>query len=220
MTAKPMIPSMGGRELGPVFNRYIEVMPFGLDVVEVGAWLGAGTYELATAMQEHGHTKTNGGMKESSILYSYDWFVATKQCIDKAAGKHKYRNGVAVDGLGTPLKLKVGQDTLPIVRRFLYSFPFVKLVKGNIDKLTYTGRTIGVLVVDAAKRKSHFTRLMGKLEPKLAPGAVVFFMDYWFHEYKKDSGTQCQSEYVKTSGKYDHLESIKSLCVEVMRYAG
>jgi hypothetical protein len=208
---KPMIPSMGGREMGPVYNRFIEAMPDGLDVVEVGAWLGAGTYELASAMREHGHKST---------LHVFDRFIADKSEVHKAAGVHKYRTGVAVDGLGSPIKLKAGQDTLPVVRGFLKAFPFVTFYKGNINALSYTGKSIGVLVVDAAKRGKDFRRLMGKIEPHLAPGAIVFFMDFYFHLFKKDAGTSCQAEYVKASGKYEHLESYKNLCVEVMRYEG
>ena len=214
---KPMIPSMGGREMGPVYARLIEEMPYGLDVVEVGAWLGAGTYELASAMADHGHV---GDGKNLSSLHVYDWFIADKQTVTKAAGKHKYRPGVAVDGLGDPIKLRVGQDTLPRVRGFLAPFSFVKFYKGNINSLLYTGKSIGVLVVDAAKHGKDFRRLMGKLEPHMVKGCVVFFMDYWFHLYKKASGTACQSEYVKASGKYEHLESYKNLCCEVMRYVG
>jgi hypothetical protein len=205
-----MIPSMGGREMGPAFNRFIEVMPYGLDVVEVGAWLGAGTYELATAMKEHGHS--------ASTLHVYDWFIASRQCVGKAAGRHRYRDGVAVDDLGKPIKLKVGQDTLPMVRRFLFDFPFIRFYKGDINKLKYNGKPIGVLVVDAAKREKSFVPMMAKLEPHLAPGAVVFFMDYYFHLYKRRAGTECQAAYVKASGKYTHLESHKNLCCAVFRY--
>jgi len=215
---KPMIPSMGGREMGPVYARYIETMPYGLDVVEVGAWLGAGTYELAAAMRDNGHTRTNGGAKDESSLHCYDWFVATKQCIGKAAGVHKYRPGIAVDGLGDSIKLTAGQDTLPLVRKYLYEFPFIQFHKGDINNLEYSGHKIGVLVVDAAKRGPSFRRLMAKLEPHLVTGATVFFMDYWFDLYKPGAGTSCQAEYVKASGKYTHLKSYKELCCEVMVY--
>ena len=206
---KPIIPSMGGREMGPVYARYIETMPDGLDVVEVGAWLGAGTYELASAMREHG---------QSGQVHVYDRWQADFGQVAKAAGQYKYVTGIDLDGLGSPVKLKVGQDTLPIIRGFLRPFPFVQFRRGNINDLSYTGKSIGLLVVDAAKTGKDFRRLMVRLEPHLAPGAVIFFMDFWFHLYKKNIGTACQSEYVKASGKYAHLESYKSLCCEVMRY--
>jgi len=208
---KPMIPSMGGRELGPVFNRFIEAMPDGLDVVEVGSWLGAGSYELASAMAEHGH--------KDSVLHLYDRFTAKGSEVRKAAGTYKYRVDGVAPGQAQPIKLKDGQDTLPIVRDFLKGIPVsVVYHKGDIRKLAYTGKLIGVLVVDSAKKERDFCRLMKTLEPRLAPGAVVFFMDFYFYKFKKNTGTECQHKYVKASGKYEHLESYENLCVEVMHY--
>lgn len=206
---KPLIPSMGGREIGPVMDRYIQAMEPGLDVVEVGAWLGAGTIELAESMQSHGQAGT---------LHVYDRFKASKGEVIKALGKHRYKNGIRVDNQGEPVKIKAGQDTLPIVKKFLEPYPFVKFYKGDIKRLKYTGGKIGVLVVDAIKHDPGFTALMKKFEPHLAPGAVVFLMDYWFFKYKPNSGTDCQGRYLKRSGKYEHLESYKHLCVEVVRY--
>jgi hypothetical protein len=211
MTAKPMIPSMGGREMGPVYNRFIEAMPNGLDVVEIGAWLGAGTYELASALVEHGHTQ--------SVLHVYDRFKARAQEVRKAAGLYKYRIEGVADGLGTPLKLIEGQDTLPIVRDFLKGIPAdIRFYQGNIRNFQYTGKAIGILVIDAAKKGREFGKIMAKIEPHLAPGAVIFFMDYWFYKFKQGTGTECQHKYVKASGKYTHLESYINLCCEVMRY--
>ena len=216
--SKPMIPSMGGRELGPVFARYIDAMPFGLDVVEVGAWLGAGTYELATAMQDHGHV---GDGKNQSSLHVYDRFIADKGQVVKAAGKHRYPAGITVDGRGDVLKLKVGMDTLPTVRGFLHPFKFVKFYKGELGGMSYKkGKGIGVLVVDALKRDPHFTKLMKKLEPHLVPGAVIFLMDFYYYKKVKGSGTECQGAYVKKSGKYTLLESLPNLACAVFRYEG
>jgi hypothetical protein len=211
MKTKPIIPSMGGRELGPVFSRYIEVMDSGLDVVEVGAWLGAGTLELATAMKKHGHA--------AAALHCYDRFEADRREVIKAAGGHKYPKGVAVDGMGS-VRFRERTNTLPIVQKFLKDFPFIKFYKGDVGRLVYSGRKIGVLVVDTAKREPHFSRLMGNLEPHLAAGAVVVLMDYWFGEVKRGTGTECQAAYVATSGRYQHLETCKALCTEVLRYAG
>ena len=210
--AKPMIPSMGGRELGPVFNRYIETMEYGLDVVEIGAWLGAGTWELANAIKEHGHDQTT--------LHVYDRFEADKGQVIKAAGKNRYPAGIRLDGQGSFIKLRNQMDTLPIVKKHLRKFPFVKFYKGEIGRLTYSGKEIGVLVIDAIKRDPHFTALMKKVEPHLAPGAVVFFMDFYYYQKVKGSGTECQGAYVKRSGKYEKLEHPANLSCSVMRYAG
>jgi len=211
-TVKPMIPSMGGRELGPVFNRYIEAMEYGLDVVEVGAWLGAGTYELASALVEHGHDETR--------LHVYDRFEADKGQVAKAAGKHRYPAGLGVNGRGAVIRIVNKQDTLPVVKKLLKGFPFIRYYKGEIGSLRYQGAKIGVLVVDAIKRDPHFSVLMKKLEPSLAPGATVFLMDYWYHRKIKGVGTECQEKYVKRSGRYKHLEDVPGLSCAVFRFKG
>jgi len=210
--AKPMIPSMGGRELGPVFNRHIETMEYGLDVVEVGAWLGAGTFELATAIREHGHDETT--------LHVYDRFEADKGQVIKAAGRNRYPAGIRLDNKSAVVKLRTNQDTLPTVKRFLAGFPFVRFHKGEIGNLKYSGKKIGVLVIDAIKRDPHFTILMKKLEPHLAPGAVVFFMDFWYYKKVPASGTDCQGRYVKKSGRYKELENPANLSCSVWRFRG
>lgn len=209
---KPMIPSMGGRELGPVFNRYIETMDYGLDVVEVGAWLGAGTYELATALVEHGHDQTT--------LHVYDRFEADKGQVAKAAGTHRYPAGLGVSGKGAVVRIANKQDTLPVVKKFLREFKFVRYYKGEIGSLRYQGKKIGVLVVDAIKRDPGFSALMRKLEPSLAPGATVFLMDFWYHKKIAGVGTECQERFVKKSGRYEHLEDVRGLSCAVFRFRG
>ncbi|MEL6523553.1 MAG: hypothetical protein AAFQ66_21440, partial [Pseudomonadota bacterium] len=44
------IPSTGGRELGQALQEYVHQIPDGSAVVEVGAWLGAGTRQIAKAL--------------------------------------------------------------------------------------------------------------------------------------------------------------------------
>jgi len=208
--AKPMIPSMGGRELGPVFNRHIETMDYGLDVVEVRAWLGAGTYELASAIREHGHDETT--------LHVYDRFEADRGQVIKAAGRHRYPAGIRLDNRSAVVRLRPNQKTLPQVKKFLAGFPFIRYYKGEIGGLKYSGKDIGVLVIDAVKRDPHFTALMKKLEPRLASGAAVFFMDYFYHQKVKGAGTECQERYVEKSGRYKFLEHPDNLSCAVMRY--
>jgi hypothetical protein len=201
---------MGGRELGPVFNRYLETMEYGLDVVEVGAWLGAGTYELATAIREHGHDETT--------LHVYDRFEADKSQVIKAAGRNRYPAGIRLDNQGAVIKLREKENTLPKVKKFLADFPFIRFYKGEIGNLKYTGKGIGVLVIDTMKRDPQFTALMKKLEPRLASGATVFFMDYFYHQKVKGVGTECQERYTAKSGKYKLLEHPANLSCAVMRY--
>ena len=46
------IPSMGGREIGPVLRNLARHAPAGTSIVEVGTWLGAGTAQLALGIRE------------------------------------------------------------------------------------------------------------------------------------------------------------------------
>lgn len=211
MTVKPMIPSMGGRELGPIFNRYIKTMERGLDVVEIGAWLGAGTLELALSMCEYGHDR-------ESALRVFDRFEADESQVVKAAGLHQYSANILVDNAGSVVKLNVGMDTLPIVKDFLHCFKFVRFYKGEIGHVQYQGNKIGVLVIDAVKRDPYFTAMMKKFEPYLADGAVVFLMDFYYHEKVKGAGTECQGVYVEKSGRYVFLEHPPNLSCAVFRY--
>ena len=70
------IPSMGGRQLGADFDKYVSAMSNGLAIVEMGAWLGAGTAQIAYAMMKHG--------KDKSTLYSVDSFFVHGKELDKA----------------------------------------------------------------------------------------------------------------------------------------
>lgn len=83
----PVIPSMGGTEIGPALEKYASEVPDGLPMVEVGCWLGAGTVHLA---------------KSGKPVHVYDRFRANSSEVAKAAAF-----GVA---------LEVGQDTLPLVK--------------------------------------------------------------------------------------------------------
>jgi hypothetical protein len=210
------IPSMGGREMGKVYRRYIRDMDRGDDVVEIGAWLGAGTAQLALGIYEHG---------KESTLHVYDRFTAKGKEIKKALNPsgYKYAEGIGVDKKGESIKVKSGQNTLPIVRKLLSEFEKIadiKYYRGDIDNLKYKGGKIGILVIDAAKKSAQFKRIIKKLEPHLLPGSIVFFMDYYYYLYKPNKELEYQRKYVEGSGKYTIIESYKNLCCAIARYDG
>lgn len=85
-----VIPHMGAEKLAPLLRDWAALVPPEQAIVEVGAWLGAGTQYL---------------VRENGPLYVYDGFQANRSEVEKAA-----KFGVA---------LTVGQDTLPWVKKRL-----------------------------------------------------------------------------------------------------
>jgi hypothetical protein len=81
---------MGAEKLAPWLTEYAQSVPSDRAIVEVGAWLGAGTRYL---------------VRENAPLYVYDGFQANHSEVEKAA-----KFGV---------KLEFGQDTLPWVQAHL-----------------------------------------------------------------------------------------------------
>lgn len=193
------IPSMGGRQLGPVYDKYIAEMDDGLNIVEAGAWLGAGTAQILISMYER--------KKLNSILYVFDGFQANASEIKKAK-----RYGV---------KLKSGQNTLPLVKRFLHPMTEwieVKFRRARIMGMEYNGGPIGILVLDMGKKEEYFKHLMSMFEHKLVDGAVVFFMDYYYYLHKDDKSLMCQKNIIEESGHYEELEKFEGLSCSVRRY--
>lgn len=200
--AANIIPSMGGREIGPRISAYVSAMKNGLNIIEIGSWLGAGTAQIMTAMIEHD--------KLLSVLHVYDRFRATGSEIKKAK-----KCGV---------KLKPAMDTLPMVKRNLA--PFLKSVnaefyKGNAAEIKYNGVDIGIFVIDAAKRKGSFIPVIKEFEKHFIPGETIcFFMDYYYYIHRPDEGFDFQDRYIRKSGKYTELEKHENLSCSIQRYDG
>lgn len=197
------IPSMGGKELGPLFDKYISEMDNGLNVVEIGAWLGAGTSQIALAMYRH--------EKNLSSFYIFDRFKITKSEKEKA--------------LNQGLKIKAGTDSLPYVKKTLA--PFSKVVnmsfkKTNAHEAKYKGASqIGVFVLDTAKRGEQFDAVMKHFQKYFIKGKTIcFFMDYYYYLHKEDEALKHQKEAIEQSGKYEELDTMKKLSISIQRYTG
>jgi hypothetical protein len=119
-------------------------------IVEVGAWLGAGTQYLV---------RTDGP------LFVFDRFRTVESEVTKAAA--------------FGVNLKVGQDTLPFVKSHIGSRN-VRFVKGNIRNARYTGPPIGLYVDDASKRPPFWNSSMRTFEPHFVSGTILILMDYDF----------------------------------------
>lgn len=197
------IPSMGGKELGPFFDKYISNMDNGLSVVEIGAWLGAGTAQMALALCRNG--------KSDSKMYIYDRFKITKSEREKAE-----KQG---------LKIKAGTDSLPYVKKTLA--PFSKVIsmsfkKTDAHKAKYKSTAkIGLFVIDTAKRGEQFDAVMKHFRKHFVPGKTIcFFMDYYYYLHRDDESLKHQKDVIEASGKYEELDTYKSLSVSIQRYNG
>jgi len=207
------IPSMGGREMGIVFDRFISCIPDNTDIVEIGTWLGAGTAQLSLSVTKHG---------KDSVIHSYDRFKAsTKDCL-KAIDplNYKYHSDLKMDGKGMPIYLECGQDTLPVVKDLLKPFDNIVLHKTDINKMKYSGRPISILVVDAAKKGKEFKRLMEYLSTFLIDGAVIFLMDFYFYRIKDKDSLRYQERYITKHPDYQVIESYPEWCTAVIKYKG
>ena len=113
------IPSMGGTRIGPLLRELARGAPAGTSIVEVGSWLGAGTAQLALGITER------SGAGDVS-LHSYDRWQTTRTEVQKA-----WRWG---------LRLAVGEDTLPSVRRTLDQIGVpVEFHQGDLAQAAWEG---------------------------------------------------------------------------------
>lgn len=127
-------------------------------IIEVGSWLGAGTFHLA-----------KGAKCSGQPLFVYDRWEASKQEVEKAA-----RQG---------LQLDLGQDLLPFVEKALKPVGAnVEFCKGDIRKAQYGGAPIGLYVDDAAKLEPLFRIALSTFAPYWLDGAVLVLMDYYYFE--------------------------------------
>ena len=144
------VPHMGAAKLAPWLTEYAKNVPDSQAIVEVGAWLGAGTRYL---------------VRENGPLWVFDHFRATASEVEKAS-----KFGV---------ELKKGQDTLPWVKAHLPKNG-IRFMKGDIRTAVYKGPPIGLYVDDASKSEKLWRHSMQTFEPHFVSGAILMLQDYWF----------------------------------------
>ena len=174
------IPSMGGREMGPLLRSLTRDCRPGTAVVEVGTWLGAGTAQLALGIAER-------RCPNDVTLHCYDRWQASRSEVDKASA--------------CGIRLAVGEDTLARVRRALEPFPVpVVFHQGEFIESDWSGGAISVYVDDASKRPEAFVHALQIFGPSWIPGAtIVVLMDYG---YWKTSGLpehRCQELFIESN---------------------
>ena len=182
------IPSMGGKEIGPLLRDLASHAPADTSIVEVGAWLGAGTAQLALGIRDRRRPW-------DVALHCYDRWQANRSEVDKASG--------------FGVRLALLEDTLPRVRRTLEPFGVpVEYHKGELLESGWKNGPISVYVDDASKMPETFIHALRTFGPWWVPGTtLVVFMDY---DYWKASGAaehRCQKMFVESNGNcFERLE--------------
>jgi len=186
------IPSMGGTEIGPALRELASGCAPHTAIVEVGCWLGAGTWELSQGALLNGDDPT---------IHVFDRFRASRSEVEKAAA--------------AGVHLKEHMDTLPVVRKFLHAAPTaIKFNKGDLFAARWGGGPIGLYVDDAAKTEMTFSHILRVFGPHWVAGKTCLaLMD--FHFWKKNRGTpreadlRFQSNFIEQHP--DVFESIEDL---------
>ena len=157
------IPSQGGTGIGGFLQEAAIHARQTTNIIEIGAWLGAGTAQLALGALKRINPQT-------IQIHTYDKFTASRPEVEKAALKN--------------VMLVAGEDTLPKVKKFLSGFdPLIQFHKINLMNSKYPEKKpISVYVDDAAKTPELFTHMLRTFSPYWIPGeTVLVFMDfrYW-----------------------------------------
>ena len=180
------IPSQGGREIG-YYLKDVAYKSKG-DIVEVGAWLGAGTAQLCLGAIDGGNNVT---------IHVYDRFTVNSTELKKAK-----KQGVNLKGI---------KDTLPIVKSYIDQFECdVKFYKKGIKSIKkYKGGKIGVYIDDASKRKENFDHVMKIFKPHFIHGeTIVILMDFFYYEWS-EKGSDYQYNYMQDNPEFEFLCRIK-----------
>jgi len=193
-----MIPSMGGTEIGKYLEKYARLVPDGACIVEVGAWLGAGSYHLC---------KGAAANPNEPDVHLFDRWTASASEVEKAQ-----KAGV---------RLIVGNSLKPFVEILLSQFEdlvHITMTQGEISEFKYfNGGAIGLYVDDACKRQPDFDHAMKVFKPSFIDGAIVVLMD--FHFYRKKPELCYQRDYIAEHGEFEYIMDLPRTSAAVFRYS-
>lgn len=185
------IPSMGGDKLRAFLEERLAKLTPNTSIVEVGVWLGAGTSQIASLLQEK-------GLEDSIDIHCYDRWQASHSEAEKAS-----RYG---------LSISAGDDTLPLVKSMLSSYlDIVHFHQCDLSTSTWEGGAISLYIDDAAKNPELFYHILKTFGPYWIPGeTIIILMDYYY--WKKERGRKkvihrCQQDFIEHYG--DHFELIE-----------
>lgn len=186
-----MIPSMGGDQIGDDLYTWAAAAPQDTAIVELGAWLGAGTYHLARGAQE-------SGVK----VHTFDAFEVRKNEVDKL----KFAKIRGFD---------VGRDTLPLVKYYLRGvIDNIVFHKGRIPNFPpWKGLPISIHVDDVCKREFKFNWSIETFAKYWIPKVtVVVLMDFfWSQRHLQEPDAQVQPNFIRDNpDKFTQLKVWKT----------
>ena len=147
------LPAMHPVLFAQTLRDYAARCPEDQTIVEVGAWLGAGTYHLADA--------------STQPLHVFDNWLAKAGEVVKAQDQGEFG-------------LIVGESYLHVVQHNLRKFgDQITYNQGDLRRAEYMGGPIGLYVDDASKHSIE--TILPRFEKHFAPGCILILMDYYWH---------------------------------------
>ncbi len=147
-------------------------------IVDLGAFAGGSTACLAEGQKQAGRTQP---------VHGYDKFVVND--FDVFRGRYEtYLSGPPASESGLdapPLPPCDGDDLRPVVEALLSPWrDTVRLHKGQIEDMAWTGGPIEILVLDASKAAATTDRMSETFFPHLVPGrSVIVQQDFlWWQQ--------------------------------------
>lgn len=169
---------MGAHDISGYLRQYAKQAEHA--IVEVGAWLGAGTYHLA-----RGTEKGN-----SAPIYVYDAFMITESEARRAADQG--------------YEIEKGTDTKELVKSHV-DYENLILNQTRVKDIEWEKKPISVYVDDAGKGERDFKHKMEQFEPYFTKETACFFMDINFCKMTGFKHHKYQYEYV--NDKYRCIRS-------------
>lgn len=155
-------------------------------IVELGCWLGFITCHILYYLNKY---------NKNNPVYTYDNFKIK----DSEQEKAKNQN----------LNIDSYKSSLPIVKNFIKPFNYKNLhfIKASLDKIkSFKGQEIGFLIDDATKGNPAWDVSLNVFHPKLADGAIVYLMDYYFFKISTKERHKRQMLYIENNPHYEFLE--------------
>lgn len=154
----PAIPAMTTEAEREFYYRIVKENAHKGAVVEFGAWLGASTAYIASAMRDAGAGKA----------HVYDKFLS------KPGHVRKVEAFYAKQGQTIP--------TGPSLEQFKANLgpllDYIEVHPGQIEDMKWSGGPIAVLITDAPKRVPAISAVLTTLRNALQPGAIIAWQDF------------------------------------------